>query len=126
MGRKKQRLRLMMFTVLYTVCRVSTEGTTRLPLEDITWVGGISLAGRKKRSDGDDSGPLGELEPRCLASFMVIAAHSLSSDTINRVFTTQLNVFLRVRFQSFFISELNILIGLSVSHSKEVFMFVFK
>ncbi|KAK3858557.1 hypothetical protein Pcinc_035261, partial [Petrolisthes cinctipes] len=74
---------------------VNTEGTTRLPLEDITWVGGISLAGRKKGSDGDDNGPLGELEPRCLASFMVIAAHSLSNDTINRVFTTQLNVFLR-------------------------------
>lgn len=86
---------------------MSTEGTTRLPLEDIIWVGGISLAGRKKRSDGDDDGPLGELEPRCLASFMVIAAHSLSNDTINRVFTTQLNVFLRVSFHIFSMSELN-------------------
>lgn len=87
---------------------MSTEGTTRLPLEDITWVGGISLAGKQKKSDGDDDdGPLGELEPRCLASFMVIAAHSLSNDTINRVFTTQLNVFLRVSFHIFSVSELN-------------------
>ncbi|ROT81735.1 hypothetical protein C7M84_025094 [Penaeus vannamei] len=35
------------------------------------------------------------LHPRCQAGFMAIAAHALSRDTIARVFTTQLNVFLR-------------------------------
>ncbi|XP_047480638.1 dynein axonemal heavy chain 7-like [Penaeus chinensis] len=70
-------------------------------LEDITWIGGASLHAGRASGGGGDSGGGGEerapdlLHPRCQAGFMAIAAHALSKDTITRVFTTQLNVFLR-------------------------------
>lgn len=67
-----------------------------MSLEDITWIGGISLDLGSRVMDGDEAQRIDMLEPRCLAGFMVIVAHTLSKDTINRVFTTQLNVFLRV------------------------------
>nr|XP_045615668.1 dynein axonemal heavy chain 7-like isoform X1 [Procambarus clarkii] len=74
---------------------ISTENTTRMVLEDITWIGGISLDKGGKPVDSDEPVRTDLLEPRCLAGFIVIAAHTLSTETINRVFTTQLNVFLR-------------------------------
>ncbi|XP_063589657.1 dynein axonemal heavy chain 12-like [Penaeus indicus] len=78
------------------------DSTTSVPLEDITWIGGASLhAGRASGGGGGGGDGGGEerapdlLHPRCQAGFMAIAAHALSKDTITRVFTTQLNVFLR-------------------------------
>lgn len=60
------------------------QGTGRRALEGITWFGGVSLKAG------------GQLEPRCQASHMVVTAHSLPQATLNRIFTTQLNIFLRV------------------------------
>lgn len=77
------------------VYRVEEEGTGRRVLEGITWIGGVSLK-------------LGsQLEPRCQASHMVVATHPLPHTTLSRIFTTQLNIFLRVcscqeRFAFFF------------------------
>ncbi|KAK8378939.1 hypothetical protein O3P69_009581 [Scylla paramamosain] len=62
---------------------VEEEGTGRRVLEGLTWIGGVSLK-------------LGsQLEPRCQASHVVVAAHPLPHATLNRIFTTQLNIFLR-------------------------------
>ncbi|XP_050730386.1 dynein axonemal heavy chain 7-like [Eriocheir sinensis] len=62
---------------------VEEQGTGRRALEGITWFGGVSLKAG------------GQLEPRCQASHMVVTAHSLPQATLNRIFTTQLNIFLR-------------------------------
>lgn len=60
------------------------QGTGRRVLEGLTWFGGVSLGGS------------GQLEPRCQASHMMVTAHSLPHATLSRIFTTQLNIFLRV------------------------------
>ncbi|XP_064087240.1 dynein axonemal heavy chain 3-like [Macrobrachium nipponense] len=86
---------------------IDNDGTTKKPLEDIIWFCGASLSqrGKQKRGgegkggkedeEGDGGGGGSIIEPRCQAEFMAIAAPSIADETISKIFTTQLNVFLR-------------------------------
>lgn len=85
------------------LCRVEEEGTGQKVLEGLTWIGSISLALG------------GQLEPRCQASHMVVAAHSLPHSTLSRIFTTQLNIFLRVCYLH--LTSSHLLLGMCVCYS---------
>ncbi|XP_042868647.1 dynein axonemal heavy chain 12-like [Penaeus japonicus] len=77
-------------------CWYGVDTTASVPLEDITWVGGASLHTGGVGGGGDGEERTRDLlHPRCQAGFLAIGAHSLSEDSVARVFTTQLNVFLR-------------------------------
>ncbi|XP_068243599.1 uncharacterized protein [Palaemon carinicauda] len=85
---------------------IDNDGITKKPLEDIVWFCGASLSqgGKRKEGegkagkedgDGEGRGAGSIIEPRCQAEFMTIAAPSIADETIAKIFTTQLNVFLR-------------------------------
>ena len=60
------------------------------------WVAGTSLGCPGKLSQGTPTTDKAMLEPRCLTGFMILLAHTLSDDSVNKIFTSQFNTFLRV------------------------------